>query len=137
MDFWAASEVFSPASAASEKIRRLVEPYLISKFASSKLASLECKVRYVPIIMPKDMHAKYPARSKLRKNQKLYDCSPIINYDVFVKGHFADQLAEYIAGISLTAPHLADLGATPEQIEEFVRILDDALKKIPLIHESK
>lgn len=130
MDFWASAEVFQPAFAAMDKIRRLVQPYLTSRFAAEKLAPLECKIRYVPIVMPKEMHAKYPTRSRLHKKQKLYDCSPSLDYDTFENGRFDDQLKEYLRGISLSAPHLADLGASPEQIGEFVQILDETFKEI-------
>jgi hypothetical protein len=49
---------------------------------------------------------------------------------VFVSGSFEDQLKEYIRGIALSAPHLKGLGATPEQIAEFQRILDTAVERI-------
>jgi hypothetical protein len=76
------------------------------------------------------MHARYPVRSKLRKKERLYDCAPILNYNVFVHGKFEDQLQEYLRGIALSAPHLADLGASPQQIEEFQEILRSAAECI-------
>jgi hypothetical protein len=80
--------------------------------------------------MPEGMRERYPARSKLRKKERLYDCAPQLNYDVFVDGDLEPQLREYLRGIALSAPHLAALGATPEQIEEFKAILRDALDRI-------
>lgn len=82
--------------------------------------------------MPKDMHARYPERSKLRKKQRVYDCAPIIDYQVFVDGEFRDQLTEYIRGIALSGPYLSDLGASQEQILEFEQILSTAVDRILL-----
>src|SRR5262245_29947783 len=112
------------------RARRCVEPFLNAAFAASSLASFESTLRYVPIIMPKDMHERYPARSKLRKEEKLYDCAPQLNYEVFVEGKFEDQLREYVRGIAEAAPHLAGLGATSEQIEDFMKIMETAVERI-------
>lgn len=130
MEFWASSESYQPASAGLEKARRSVEPFLNAAFAASSLGAVQGKLRYVPIVMPEDMHARYPARSKLRKKERIYDCAPILDYDVFVEGNFKDQLREYLRGIAESAPHLAGLGATPEQIEEFNAILAGAVERI-------
>jgi hypothetical protein len=130
MEFWASSEVFQPAHSASEKVRRSVEPYLNAAFAASSLATLQAKLRYVPIVMPENMHARYPARSKLRKKESLYDCAPILDYDVFVNGQFEDQLREYLRGIALSSPYLSSLGASPMQIEDFNTILSVAVERI-------
>ena len=73
---------------------------------------------------------EYPERSKLRKKRRIYDCAPQLNYEVFVNGSFEDQLKEYIRGIALSAPHLVGLGATPEQVEDFKRILESAVERI-------
>jgi Salmonella virulence plasmid 65kDa B protein len=73
---------------------------------------------------------EYPERSKLRKKQPIYDSAPQLNYEVFVKGSFEDQLKEYLRGIALSAPHLVGLGATPEQVEDFKRILESAVERI-------
>lgn len=130
MEFWAAAEVFKPAYAALNKARRLVEPYLNAAFSASSLATLQCKLRYVPIVMPTDMHARYPARSKLRRKERLYDCAPILNYGVFVDGSIENQLKEYLRGIALSTPHLAELGASPKQIKDFEMILATAAERI-------
>ena len=76
------------------------------------------------------MRERYPARSKLRKKEQIYDCAPQLNYDVFVEGVFEDQLREYLRGIAESAPHLAMLGATPEQIEDFNKIMAAAVERI-------
>jgi hypothetical protein len=130
LEFWASSETYRLAGKASENVRRYVEPFLNAAFAVSSLAALECKLRYVPIIMPEGMRERYPARSKLLKKERVYDCAPQLDYDVFVEGAFADQLREYLRGIALSAPHLAGLGATPQQIAEFEAILTSAVEHI-------
>lgn len=112
------------------RARRCVGPFLNAAFAASSLATLEAELRYVPIIMPEGMRERYPARSKLRKRERLYNCSPQLNYEIFVSGTFEEQLQEYIRGISETAPHLVGLGATPEQIEEFGKIMASAVERI-------
>jgi hypothetical protein len=128
--FWAAVEGYQPAYEGITRTRKSVEAHLNAEFARSSLATLEGKLRYVPIIMPKGMRERYPERSKLRKKQRIYDCAPQLNYEIFVSGSFEDQLKEYIRGVALSAPHLKGLGATPEQIEDFKRILAEAVPRI-------
>jgi hypothetical protein len=113
-----------------EMVRRGVEPFLNLKFASSSLAALNGKLRYVPIIMPDGLRERYPARSKLLKKDRVYDCAPQLDYEVFVSGTFEDQLREYVRGIAESAPHLAGLGATPEQIGDFEQIMATAVERI-------
>jgi hypothetical protein len=128
--FWASAEVFQPADAGQEKCRRSVEPFLNAELAKSTLANLAARLRYIPIIMPKGMRERYPERSELLRKQRIYDCAPQLNYEIFVSGSFEDQLKEYIRGVALSAPHLKGLGATPEQIEDFKRILAEAVPRI-------
>ena len=130
MEFWASAEVHQPADAALDQARRSVEPFLNAALAVSGLATLQCELRYVPIVMPENMHARYPERSKLRKSESVYVCAPFLEYGVFVEGRFEDQLQEYLRGIALSAPHLAGLGASPQQIEEFKAILASAAERI-------
>lgn len=130
MEFWASSESEKNASDDLERARNCVEPYLNSAFANSSLAWLNCKIRYIPIVMPEKLRSWYPARSKLRRKQNLYDCAPQLNYDLFVDGKFEDQLREYLRGIGECAPHLAKFGASPDQIEEFEAILLNAVDQI-------
>ncbi|MEA2824938.1 MAG: hypothetical protein QOF03_1420 [Alphaproteobacteria bacterium] len=130
MKFWASDESCQLAGAALTKTRRCVEPFLNAAFAASSLATLEGKLRYVPIVMPEGMRERYPARSKLVKKERIYDCAPQLDYGVFVEGKFEDQLEEYLRGIALSAPHLAGLGASPKQIDEFKTILANAAQRI-------
>jgi len=130
LDFWASAEVFVAAYPAQNRAHRCVEPYLKNAFSKSSLATLDGLLRYVPIIMPEGMRQRYPARSKLRKKKRIYDSAPQLDYDVFVDGSFRDQLREYIRGIAEAAPHLAGLGATPEQIVDFNKIMATAVERI-------
>jgi hypothetical protein len=128
LKFWASAEVFQPAFPAMDRARRCVDPILNVAFAASSLATLDAKLRYVPIVMPNGMRERYPTRSKLCKEERLYDCAPQLNYEVFVEGSFEDQLREYMHGIAESAPHLAELGATPPQIEDFKKIMASAVE---------
>lgn len=130
MEFFASAETFKEADPALDRARRCVEPFLNREFANSSLSALHCKLRYVPIVMPADMRGRYPARSKLRKLQHIYDCTPQLDYDVFVTGSLEQQLREYVAGLASTGPYLARLGATPDQINDFERILSTAVERI-------
>lgn len=130
MNFWASAEVFQAAFPAMDKARRCVSPFLNAAFSASTLAMLEGFLRYVPIVMPEEMRQRYPARSKLRKKERIYDCAPQLNYDVFINGSFEDQLREYIRGIAEASLHLAGLGATREQIEDFNKIMATAVERI-------
>lgn len=130
MIFWASSEVYKPVGKASEIIRSCVEPFLNTTFAKTSLSGIEGELRYVPIIMPEGMREYYPARSELRKKEKVYLCAPQLDYNIFVNSRFEEQLREYIRGIALSAPHLAKLGASKEQIKDFEKIMDTAVERI-------
>ncbi len=136
MIFWASSEVYRLADQASEKCRRSAEAYLNAALESSSLNAVEGKLRYVPIIMPEGMRENYPERSKLRVQEHIYDCAPQLDYETFVSGNFEQQLREYIRGISLSAPYLAGLGASAEQIEEFKSIMGSAIEHILAEHQD-
>ena len=129
MKFWASSESFRPATPALVAVERCVEPYLNAAFENSSLATIDGLIRYVPIVMPEDALGNYPERSKLRRKQNIYDCAPQLDYNVFVDGSLEEQLAEYLRGIALSAPHLAGLGASREQVAEFEAILAGAVEK--------
>jgi hypothetical protein len=130
VELWSSAEIHEPATEGWWRTWRCVDPYLNAAFASSSLSSLAIKIRYIPIVMPEGMRERYPARSNLRKKQRLYDCAPQLDYKVFVAGSFADQLREYLRGIALSAPHLAALGASASQVAEFKAILAGAAARI-------
>ena len=130
MEFWASSESYQPADAGLERARHCVEPYLNVAFSQSSLADIHVQLRYIPIVMPSDMHDRYTERSKVRIKQRIYDCAPQLDYELFVSGAFEQQLNEYLRGIALSAPHLHKLGLTPEQVGEFEQILTLATERI-------
>lgn len=125
MLFWASSEVFAPASESSEEVRRLSEPWINRQVSDGDLKTLELKLRYVPIIMPVDMHDKYMQRSRSKLKERIYECAPQLDYRIFVYGTLGQQLSEYFSGIALAVPHLARFGATTRHVAEFERIIAD------------
>jgi hypothetical protein len=137
VEFRASAEVYQPAFSAVDRARRCVAPFLNAAFRDSSLATFDCKLRYVPIVMPANMQGHYPARSKLRKKERLYDCAPILDYEIFVQGTFEDQLKEYLRGIAASARHLAALGASAQQIEDFKAILAGAVERLMIEQTSQ
>ena len=115
---------------AMREVREHVEPYLNASFQASSLATLECRLRYIPIIMRAEKRARYPARSELLKKERIYDCAPQLDFEVFVVGTFEDQLKTYLSGIEETALHLSELGATEQQVKDFQVILANAAEHI-------
>lgn len=131
MNFQWSAEVFKDASDGLVRSSKAVESYLQSAFAASdKLSDLPIIIRYVPIAMPDMLLSRYPARSKLRKKERLYNCAPQLNYSVFVSGSFEEQLREYLRGLTEATPHLKSLGANNDQIEEFENVLRRAVGEI-------
>lgn len=130
MEFWASSESHKPASQALEATRKKVEPFLNAAIAASSLAPLRLKLRYVPIVMPQSMLSRYPARSKPNLKEQVYDCAPILDYEVFVNGSSKDQVREYLRGVSQSAPHLLVFGASAEQTRAFIEIVEAAVERV-------
>lgn len=130
MRFRALAEVDLPAYDALTKVRRTVEPLLNSSLSQSSLAELDILLRYVPIVMPVSAKDGYPERSAADYAKKIYDCSPQLNFEVFVSGTFGDQLQEYINGIAVAGPHLSQLGVSAEHISEFENILKEVTSDI-------
>ncbi len=130
MKFWASAEVHQPASHALNSVRQRVELFLNSAFEKTSLANVNGELRYVPIVMPKEMRSRYTERSQFRRKDHVYVCAPHLDYEVFVIGELEGQLREYIRGIRISVPHLARLGATKEQIIEFETILASATENI-------
>ena len=130
MEFWASAEVFQPAFPALDEMRRWAAPAINKALAESSLKSVKIELRYVPIVMPEGMRARYPARSKILKKDGICDCAPQLDYDGFVDGTFEEQLHEYLRGIALSTAHLADLGASKEQIAEFKAVLASVPERV-------
>lgn len=130
MEFWASSESHKPASQALEATRKKVEPFLNAALAASSLSPLPVKLRYIPIVMPKDMLSRYPARSKPNLKEQIYVCAPVLDYEVFVSGSSTEQVREYVRGVSQSAPHLLAFGASAEQTRTFIEILENAVERV-------
>lgn len=119
----ASAEVFQLAYPALDRARRLTIPYLNSAFKLSNLADLAIEIRYVPIVMPEGMRERYPARSRLRLKDHVFESAPQLNYEVFVSGSSSMQIEEYLSGIAAAARQLVRLGANGQHIEVFQEIL--------------
>ena len=126
MEFWASSESYIKASDNLDNTWRLVEPYLNNMFENSNLDDLKIKLRYVPIVMKPESAHRYPARSRSLIKQKIYDCAPQLDYQIFIDGTLSDQLDEYMRVIALSSPYLNKFGATPEQVRDFDLIIATA-----------
>ncbi len=126
LQFWASSETDLAASKAEDRCRKLVEPYLNERFDACGLVSLDVKLRYIPIIMRPDRALNYPSRSKARISQRVYDCSPQLDFLPFVFGTPEEQLQEYLRGIEASGAHLKKFGATIDQVETFAQIMVQA-----------
>lgn len=119
-----------PATADLERARGYVEPYLNDCLINSSIADIDLTIRYIPIVMPRDMHYRYKERSASRIKQRIYDCAPYLDYDLFVSGNFYAQIKEYLRGIETSIPHLRKFGLEDKQIKEFSNILAGVLKSL-------
>ena len=128
MEFWSSAELNGVALNKLLEIRALVEDSINAGIATSKLGAFDGSLSYVPIIMTADRRAHYPARSRVERKNRIYNCCPQLDYDAFVSGTPAERVAIYLDGLRGCGPGLAKLGATPEQVAEFDRILDDTLQ---------
>lgn len=114
-----------------ERTRKCIELYLNDILVKSSLSNVHLTLRYVPIVMPQDMHFRYKERSRSRVKQRIYDCAPHLNYEIFIGDDFGAQIREYIRGIELSLPHLSKFGLSDEQIEEFRNILGEVSRHVP------
>lgn len=131
MHYYASMEVERDADPAAFAVQKLVGSFITGAIEiSDSLRALDCSVRYVPIIMGETRRERYPARSRLRKKQRLYDCAPQLAYEPFVSGTRLAQLVEYCRGLGEAVDHLPALGASTSQTEEFRSILEAAPQAI-------
>lgn len=137
MQFWASAEVYAPAGEALERCRRCVEPYLNMAFRGTSLDTLAIELRFVPIVMPKDSHAKYAERSRNRIKQRILVCAPHLDFETFVRGNLDAQVREYLRGIALSAPALKRFGGSDDDVRTFEAILQTALPHIILVRPDK
>ncbi len=132
--FWASAEVERSAFQNLDAIRRLVEPWLNEAFATSALAQVDGAIWYIPIVMPPASEARYPARSRFQKSKRVYSCCPQLDYAVFVSQDRDAHLKCYLDGLQECAPYLMRLGATIEQTDVFLRLLERAFEELRKRH---
>jgi hypothetical protein len=125
MIFWASAEVHKSADAMLEVCRNHFESAMNDALTISNLVDFDIKVRYVPIVMPADMKMRYPARTKVLKSKRIFDCAPQLDYEIFVGTNFASALREYANGILGESHLLRELGLSESQLAEFVRIVEE------------
>ena len=75
---------------AFAKVANLVDPILEAALAKSILGDLDYELLYVPVVMPIEWHDEYTESSRLLKKKRTYNCSPQLDYEAFLKGHFED-----------------------------------------------
>jgi hypothetical protein len=121
--FVAYAEIYKPASSSMVEIRRAVEPLMNDMIDQSRLAALDVKLRYIPIIMPDGIKEFFPSRSKARKSEKICDLSPQLNYELFITTNLIDAIKEYIRGLEGAPKYLKILGATSDQSEDFIKLI--------------
>lgn len=126
MEFWASSETYLPASAGVESVRQTTEPILNRLLAQSRFADVQIRIRYIPIVMPSVMHEKYTPRSQARLKQRILDCAPQIDYDVYLDGDFPKQLDTYLDGIKTAFPMLLKFGLTLTDVSDLKALLSEA-----------
>lgn len=96
----------------------------------SPLHDLDVKIRYVPIIMGEKDRARYPARSRLDRKNRAYNCSPQLPIEPFLTGTLAERFTVYLNGMRECGPALKKLGATDAQVAAFDNLLDKALQAL-------
>ena len=128
MEYWSSSESNGDILEILSQTSRSVTQQLVHALGDGSLAAFDIKLRYIPIIMTADRRARYPARSRVERKNRIYNCCPQLDYDAFVSGTPVERVAIYLDGLRGCGPGLAKLGATPEQVAEFDRILDDTLQ---------
>ncbi len=117
-------------------VRDMVEEHVNQRFQDSILNSLNVTVRYIPIVMPDELRAKYPARSKLRLKENLYDCAPQLKYEVFTGSSLEAQVGEFVAGLWEVVGHLGVLGANEAQVDAFKTILSETPRQVLSAYQS-
>lgn len=127
MEFFFSSEVEQAALMANHETESTVRSQLQSAVKKGPLASFDVEIRYAPIIMSKERRERYPARSQLRRKDRVYSCCPQLDIEPFLSGTKHERISVYVEGMRECGPALAKLGATEQQVLEFGRILDEII----------
>jgi len=130
MELFFSSEVDQSALLGNHETEQLVKPLLEAAVAREPLASLDVKIRYIPIIMTEENRARYPARSRVKHKERIFNCCPQLDIQPFLTGSKTERIKTFLSGLRECGPALKKLGATTEQIGAFDRILDETLKKL-------
>ena len=130
MNLESSSEASGQAGEKWRAIWSIVEDNLNEAFKSSTLETFDAKIRYVPIIMEEKFRARYPARSRVERKNRIYNCCPQLDYDTFIAAAPAERALIYLDGLRECGAGLAKLGATPAQVAEFDAILDEVGRRV-------
>ena len=95
----------------------------------SRLRDLDVLIRYVPIIMGERNRLRYPARSRLDRKNRAFNCSPQLPIEPFLTGTPEERISAYLNGLRECGPALKKLGANAAQVEAFGIALGDLLRK--------
>ncbi len=130
MELFFSSEVDQSALHQMFEARQLVKPLLEAAVAEGPLAALDLKIRYVPIIMKEENRVRYPARSRIRRKERVFNCCPQLDIQPFLTGSREERIKIFLSGLRECGPALAKLGATKEQVGAFDQILDTTLRAL-------
>ena len=115
------------ANQALDKTSLATERAIEAALAKSSLRDLEVKIRYIPIVMDDEAKARYPARSRLERKNRIFNCCPQLPIEPFLSGGLKDRFQVYVDGLRECGPAMVKLGASGEQVAEFDRLLDEVL----------
>jgi len=130
MEFVFSSEVDKTALFQMHEVREAVRISLEDAVAKSTLSELDVRVRYIPIIMKAENLERFPARSRLERKNRIFNCCPQLDIQIFLTGTQSERVAVFVNGLRECGPALAKLGATSEQVAEFDQILDHSLASL-------
>ena len=130
MLLWESSETSGEATNKLTEISRSIEDMMNEAFRTSTLESFDAEIRYIPIIMEEKFMARYPARSRLDRKNRVYAWCPQLDYDAFVAAAPAERALIYLEGLRECGAGLAKLGATPAQVAEFDAILTEVGRRV-------
>jgi hypothetical protein len=130
MYFWSSSETNGAALDYLWPVSKAVNDLLTVALATGDLGDFDIKIRYIPIIMTLDRRYAYPARSRAEQKKRIYNCCPQLDYEAFVNGTPAQRIAIYLDGLKDCSTGLKKLGATPQQIATFEKIVQEVKEKL-------
>jgi hypothetical protein len=130
MQYWSSTESTQLAAEKLSEVWGIPDNALTEALAQSSLADFDVKIRYIPIIMDERFRARYPARSRVERKNRIYNCCPQLDHDAFIAAAPAERALIYLDGLRECGAGLAKLGATPAQVAEFDAILDEVGRRV-------